>query len=142
MDLNSVGKLLTRIAINYPTFKRNILDSEGKIQKVVAEEWERQIGYLDYEEALDRLDEWMYNSDKAPRPVDLKKFKPARKSEEWHSPEPHIWHLEFMQWDTQRMHGRLYDQEEREYVHDPTYEDGYHYNQDGRICTIDGKVVH
>ena len=144
MDLSSVGKLLSRIAVNYPQFKRHILTENGNIQKIVAEEWERQLGYLDLDEALERLDLYMANEEtsRPPRPVDLKKHKPRMKMDEWHAPIEHKWHLEFTRWDVEQMHGRVYDQEEREYVHDPTYEDGYHYDQMGRICTVDGKVVH
>ena len=32
-------------------------------------------------------------------------------------------------------------EEDREYVHDPLYEDGYHYDREGRICTLDGRVA-
>lgn len=144
MDLNGVAKLLTRISINYPVFKKQIMDSNGLIQKIVAEEWERQIGFLSLEEALERLDVYMEDpaNTKPPRAIDLRKTTLRKQTDEWHSPEEHQWHLVFMKWDTRRMHGRLFDQEDREYIHDPVYEDGYHYDNQGRICTIDGRVVH
>lgn len=144
MNLDSIGKLLTKITINYPRFRKDISTQDGsRIRKDVAEEWMRHIGYLSFDEALERLDLYMLGEtgNRPPKPIDLRKCRPTR-SEEWHSPEHHSWHLEFTKWDTSQRHGRLYDQEGREYVHDPTYEDGYHYNQEGRICTIDGKVVH
>lgn len=143
--MESIGKLLNTIAINYPRTRNEICNKDGtKIRMDVIREWNRQIGYLDFDEAVERLDLHMLGPDgnKAPKPIDLKKNKPAPKSEDWHSPEPHQWHLEFMAWDKERIHGRMFDQEGREYVHDPVYEDGYHYDQSGRICMIDGKVVH
>ena len=145
MNLESIGKLLNTIAVSYPRIRNEIGNKDGtKIRMDVVQEWYRHIGFLEYEEALQRLDEYMLGPDgsKIPKPLDLKKQRTRRKSEEWHSPDRHIWHLEFPRWDTQKMHGRLFDQEDREYVHDPTYEDGYHYNQQGRICTADGRVVH
>ncbi len=144
MDYPSVAKLLTKISINYPRFKSEIATPNGtNIRKEVIEEWHRQIGFLDLDEALERLDLYMEdaNNKKAPMAMDFRKYKPRTQSEEWHSPEKHQWHLDFPRWDSARMHGRLYDQEDREYVHDPTYEDGYHYDRQGHICTIDGRVV-
>lgn len=144
MNLHEIGNLLEKISVHYPSFRKHISDEYGHMSRNVAEEWMRIIGYLEYNEALDRLDEHMMGPDggKAPKPMDLRKIKPAKKSEEWHAPIEHVWHLEFSKWDVTRMHGRLFDQEDREYVHDPVYEDGYHYDQQGRICTIDGRVVY
>ena len=144
MNLESIGKLLNAIAINYPRFRNDICNKDGtKIRMEVVREWERKLGYLDLDEALERLDLYMANEEtsRPPRPVDLKKHKPRMKMDEWHAPIEHKWHLEFTRNDPGQMHGRVFDQEDREYVHDPTYEDGYHYDQMGRICTVDGKVV-
>lgn len=144
MNLSEIGDLLERIAMHYPRFSSQISDVNGNMRKSVAEEWHRLMGFLSFQDALDRLDTYMMNSEttKPPMAVDFLKFKPAQKSDTWSSPEEHTWHLEFHKNDPQRMHGRLYDQEDREYVHDPCYMDGYHYNAEGRICTIDGRVVH
>ena len=144
MNLSEIGNLLQRISMHYPRFTNQIADANGNMRRDVAEEWMRLIGFLSFQEALDRLDVYMENNEtsKPPMAMDFRRYKPRQKSDEWHSPEPHVWHLEFMAWDKERMHGRLYDQEDREYVHDPVYEDGYHYDKDGRICTIDGKVVY
>ena len=143
MDLNGVSKLLSRISVNYPQFKKQISDGKGMIQRSVAEEWERQIGFLTLEEAMQRFDLYMETEEttRPPKPSDLKRYKPRQKSEEWHAPISHRWHLEFPRWDQYNRHGRLFDQGGREYVHDPVYEDGYHYDQQGRICTIRGEVV-
>ena len=110
----------------------------------VVKEWHRLIGFLEYEEALERLDLYMLREDnrKPPMPRDFLRNKPAQKPEEWRAPISHQWHLEFQAWDKKQMHGRLFDQEGREYVHDPVYEDGYHYDFNGRICAMDGRVVY
>lgn len=144
MNLSETGDLLQRIAMHYPRFQNQIADANGRMRRDVAEEWMRLIGFLSFQEALDRLDVYMETNEtsKPPMAMDFRRYKTREKSEEWHSPEPHVWHLEFSKWDTNHMHGRLYDQEDREYVHDPVYEDGYHYDQQGRICTIDGRVVY
>ena len=130
--------------MNYPRVRNDICGKDGStIRPEVLQEWYRHIGYLEYDEALERLDYHMMseNGNKAPKPIDLKINKPQKKGEEWHAPIEHKWHLEFMKWDPEHMHGRVFDQDDYEYVHDPCYEDGYHYDRDGRICTIDGKVV-
>ena len=110
----------------------------------VAQEWLRLIGFLDYEEAVERLDLYMMQEDsrKPPMPRDFLRNKPSQKPEEWRAPVEHQWHLEFPGWDRHRKHGRVFDQEGREYVHDPVYEDGYHYDLNGRICAMDGRVVY
>ena len=130
--------LLTKISIHYPSFHTS---------KSIAEEWYRLIGYKDLDECLDRLDDWLLGEEKNNRPPGIKWFAtsaPEKKKtdEVFHDPTPHEWHLVFAHWDVARMHGRLYDEEDREYVHDPMYEDGYHYDTQGRICTSDGRVLH
>ena len=143
MDRSGIVKLLKAVSVNYPTFRRHIEADGGGISQAVIDEWDRQIGFLDYDEAMYRLDQHMggENGMKIPKPADLKRFRSSNAKEEWHEPIRHQWHLGYMRWDKQRMHGRLFDEEGREYVHDPRYEDGYHYDRDGRICTNDGKVV-
>ena len=143
MNLNEIGDLFQRIAIHYPRFASQIADSHGNMRKEAAEEWQRLIGFLGFEEALERLDLYMENNEtqKPPMALDFKRIKPIKQSEEWHALIEHQWHIEFMRNDPHRMHGRVFDQEDREYVHDPTYEDGYHYDTMGRICTADGRVV-
>lgn len=136
MDRTDTMKLLDKIAVHYPSFKVNL---------AAAEEWERLIGYMDLQEALDRLDDYLMQesgNNHAPGIRWFKRSAPEKKQDEvFHAPIKHTWHLEFLKWDEKRMHGRCYDQDDYEYVHDPTYEDGYHYDQYGRICTIDGRVA-
>lgn len=59
------------ISINYPTARM------GDPQSAI-DEWHRQIGFLDYEEALSRMDAWMESPEgsRPPRAVDLKKSRP------------------------------------------------------------------
>lgn len=139
MDRSQIGKLLGVISIHYPGFKG------GHNPEATAEEWYRIIGYLDYEDALRKLDEYMASDDgrKPPMAMDFRKSSgsAATAREYFHAETRHQWHLEFMRNDPERTHGRLYDEEGREYVHDPVYEDGYHYDYMGRICTMSGKVV-
>lgn len=107
------------------------------------EEWHRVLGFLSYEEAMQRLDSYLENPDntRPPRPHDLKRAQSAQRQYEYFtSRREHQWHLEFPPNDPERMHGRLYSEGGMEFVHDPCYEDGYHYNRLGQICTIDGKV--
>ena len=144
MDRSGITNLLMTVSVNYPQFRRHIDDGHGGVSRIAIEEWHRNLGFLDYNEALTRLDNWMAGPDgsRIPKPMDLRNTKGARRDDTFHAPIEHQWHLEFMAWDENHKHGRLYDEEEREYVHDPRYEDGYHYDQNGRICTIDGRVVH
>ena len=144
MDLREIGNLLEKITIHYPAYTKHISDGSGKMRRDVAEEWHRLIGFLSFKDAMERLDAYMEDPDnkRPPMAADFKRYKSKPKDETFHAPIEHQWHLEFMKHDPHCMHGRMYDQEEREYVHDPTYEDGYHYDQEGRICTIDGRVIH
>ena len=142
MEMNAIIDLLHAVCANYPTVKRNIERSDGSISDYVLDEWKRQIGFLDYDEALERLDTYMASEAgaKPPKPMDLRKTRNEGKIEYFHADLEHQWHLVFPIWDVEQMHGRLFDEEDREYG-EAGYEDGYHYNQVGLICTIDGRVV-
>ena len=59
MDLASIGHLLKRIMIHYPSFKNHITDSSGLIVRAVGEEWERRIGFMEFEDALKLLDVYL-----------------------------------------------------------------------------------
>lgn len=144
MDRSGTIKLLKTVMVNYPAFRRHIETEAGGISEMVIDEWQRQLGYLEVDEALERLDMYMATEagSRAPKAMDLKLTKPGRRdSEIFHDTSPHRWHLEFSKRDPQQLHGRLYDEECREYSHDPLYEDGYHYDASGHICTMDGRVV-
>lgn len=127
MDLKEIGDLLVKICIHYPTSIKNFTDKEGKLDKRIAEEWQRIIGFLSYEDAIARLDAWMEGDDhkKAPMAIDFKLVKPKRKDEAFHAPIIHIWRIE---------RGRLFDEEDREYVVDPTNELPFYWNEDGIAC--------
>ena len=125
-SLQEIGDLLERIAMHYPTFVKQISDSNG-LRKDVCEEWHRIIGYLEYQELLDRLDAYMDDPDnrKPPMAVDFKHVKSTTKSETFHVKIPHIWKIE---------RGRLYDEEDREYVVNPAIELPFYWNADGVAC--------
>lgn len=73
MDRTQIGKLLGVVSIHYPSFKTNS-DPETMI-----DEWHRIIGFLDYDEAIKRLDAYMEDpaNTKPPRAVDFKKVRPS-----------------------------------------------------------------
>ena len=82
MDLNSTGKLLSRIAIHYPVFRRHITDESGKIIRAVGEEWYRRLGYLELDEALRLLDRYLDQPEEARKsPPDTSWFTRSEKSE-------------------------------------------------------------
>lgn len=144
MDLMSVGKLLGTICIHYPAFKNHCMTEDNKINRLVAQEWYRLIGYMDYEEALTKFDQYLKLPEGNKFAPDVKWFlssKSDKKEREYfHHRTHHQWHLEFMKSDKEHRHGRLYDEEGREYIVDPLNEDGFYYDGMGRICQS-GKVV-
>lgn len=145
MDRSGITNILMKVSVNYPQFRRHIDDGHGGISRFAIEEWDRRLGFLDYNEALNRLDNHMDgpNGDKIPKPTDLLKAKGARKDDIYHAPISHKYHIEFKEWDTERKHGWVYDQNDYLYMHDAEYDlaDGYHYDSMGRICTIEGRVA-
>lgn len=145
MDMTSLGNLLGTIAIHYPSFKKHITNEDGKINKHIINEWYRLIGYMDFQEALAKFDQYLKLPEGNKYAPDVKWFLSSKSDKQerevFHVQSHHQWHIEFPRQDKQRMHGRVYDEEDREYVHDPLYEDGYHYDREGHICTLDGKVA-
>ena len=127
MDLREIGKLCEKILVHYPGFSKQCLTPDGNMSRSFLEEWHRIIGFLSYEDAIARLDAWMEGDDhkKAPMAVDFKLVKPKRKDEAFHAPISHIWRIE---------RGRLFDEEDREYVVDPTNELPFYWNEDGIAC--------
>lgn len=126
MDLHETGNLLERIAIHYPAFEKQI-SKDGQMNRAVAEEWQRIIGFLSYEDAIARLDAWMEGDDhkKAPMAIDFKLVKPKRKDEAFHAPISHIWKI---------VRGELYDEEDRIYFVDPANYLPFYWNEDGIAC--------
>ena len=147
MDLKSVGDLIATICIHYPGLKKNCETSDGKLNKNFAEEWLRQIGYLDYDEALRRFDQYLKLPEGNKYAPDVRwflgmKHNEGQKEETTYTKTANKWHLVFSRADKEQKHGRLFDEEDREYVHDPLYEDGYHYDAYWNICTADGRVIY
>lgn len=127
MDLNSVGKLLTTICVHYPSFQKHVAP-EGSIIRDYAEEWLRVIGFLDYEEALDLLDDYLALPDGNRYAPDVKWFlknKGAKKDKAYFSPGRRIDRLD--------EHGTLMDAEGRLYAFPDRPDEVYHYDSNGRI---------
>lgn len=131
MDLKETGKLCEKILVHYPSFAKQCLTPDGNMSRSFLEEWNRIIGFLSYEDAIERLDAWMEGDDhkKAPMAVDFKLTKPRHKDDAFHAPISHIWRIE---------RGRLFDEEDREYVVDPTVELPFYWDENGYACQ--GKI--
>lgn len=128
MDLSSIKQLLMTISVNYPAFTKQITGSNGSVPKEVTEEWLRQIVFLDYPEALKRLDAWMdsENGRKPPMPRDFLKVQPQKAHHDvFHVQQKRKWRIE---------NGRLFDEEYREYVVDPTTYLPFYWNSSGIAC--------
>ena len=162
MTLELIGELLKAITIHYPKFrdqivvKKEIKDEKGKsiIQEFfdssVLKEWNRIIGFLDYDEALARLDAWMdAGNSNPPRAVDFKKVpeQPKRPSI-FHAETKHHFRLEF--WVHRDNYGTVYenpaygqivDEEGRRYADPNNPDEWYHYDAMGRIADSRGKIV-
>lgn len=137
MQRTEIKNLLEAIAVHYPSTRVN----DGTI-----EEWYRLIGFMEYSECLQKLDDYLMQETGNRFPPSVGYFRKhqtniMQEREVFHAPIEHRWHIEFTPSDIAKKHGRVFDQYDYEYVHDPCYEDGYHYDSMGRICTIDGKVA-
>lgn len=133
MNLNSVGSLLVKIAVHYPSFRKQILNSEGNISKAVAEEWERRIGFLSDEEADRLLEAYLMDEEKsryAPNCAYFLQYKRQALRSSYSAPEREQVRYEIIR-------GELYDQEGRIYA-DPNDPDAYWYkNAYGSVCKRD-----
>lgn len=135
MDLNSVGKLLATISVHYPSFKKHCDNGEGKISKAFAEEWLRVIGFMDYDEALAKLDQYLKLPEGNKFAPDVKWFlsHKAEKKEEWVNPEFNFDRLDHK--------GRLIDAEGRMYAFPDKPDELYHYDKNGHIVDSKGVFV-
>lgn len=131
MDIHEIGNLLERIMVHYPTFEKQVI-KDGKLSRAVGEEWHRLIGFLTFDDAVARLDSYLMSEDnkKPPMATDFLKHKPKKEVETFHAPISHQWRVE---------KGRLFDEEDREYVVDPTDELPFYYDEEGNICQ--GKTI-
>lgn len=136
MTLSSVGDLLKAICVHWPTAKKNMLDNDGKISKIVAEEWYRRIGYLDDEKVEAMFTEYLADENVNKYPPGVGYFlghKSQRASSSYMAAEAR-----------QKVRfrvspkGDLIDDEGRVYA-DPDDPDGVWYiNGSGYICKRDG----
>ena len=134
MNLNEIGNLLQKISLHYPRFAAQIRDDKGYLRRDVGEEWLRIIGFLDYEEALKRLDDHLNSDDykRIPMAMDFKKSRPSDRQEVFHAQTQHTWHIE---------NGQLMDEEYRIYANPQCPDEPYYYDNYGRICQK-GAVVY
>lgn len=128
MDLNEIGNLLETIAVHYPATLKNITDPDGGLSKRVCEEWLRLIGFLEYDEAISRLDAYLQSDDprKPPMAVDFLKTKPRREPNYFRAP------IKDRKWKIVK--GRLFDEEDREYAINPKNELPFYWDDDGYAC--------
>lgn len=134
MQLNEIGNLLQKIALHYPRFQQQICDEKGFLRRDVGEEWLRLIGYLDYDEALRRLDAHLESEDykRIPMVTDFKKALPGEKKGYFVAGTTHQWRV---------INGELFDEEYRRYANPACPDEPYYYDNYGRICQK-GAVVY
>lgn len=127
MDLNSVCRLLTSIAVNYPKFKQQISTDDGKINRAVADEWMKRIGFLDYEEADKRFEKYIMGPDaKYPPTISyFLTFKPEKARPVFRISDKVRYYV--------GPRGELLDEEGREYGNPHDYETPYRMNESGHI---------
>lgn len=126
MDLNSVAKLLSAISVHYPKFRQQISTEDGKIDRSVAEEWYKRIGYLDYEEADKRFEKYLRTSEaKYPPTISYFMNYTENKKPQFHYNGHIKYHV--------GKHGELLDEEDREYINPNDMLTPYTYNETGHI---------
>ena len=136
MTLDSVGNLLIKICVHWPAAKKNFLNQEGKVSKLVAEEWYNRIGFLDDEKVDAMLEEYLLNPEVnkyAPGVPYFLGHRKERKASGFVAGEAR------MENRYRVKDGILYDQEDRIYA-DPEDPDGVWYtNAYGYICKKDSE---
>lgn len=135
MDTNGIINLLGTISVHYPSIKKNILNEDGKVSKFVVNEWHRCIGFMEYEEAVEKLDAYLLQADGnrfAPTIADFLKKEPKRVQEFEPGNNKHKWFVD--------KHGHLYDEHGYEYG-DPICSGNYYIDEQGRVCQI-GQIIH
>lgn len=105
--------------------------------QLAIDEWYRQLGLLEYEEALNRLDAWMESPEgsRPPRAVDLKKARPAGSRYFEDKPEGSLGpYLVDAKGNFTNYEGMLYAS--------PKWPDAkFCYNQKGDICFRDTGII-
>ena len=132
MTLNSVGELVKAICVHWPNAKKNMLDSEGKISKAVADEWYKRIGFLDDARVDELFTEYLMDESVNKYPPTVGYFlghKFQRKSHSYTAAEQRLQ----LRYKISK-HGDLIDQEGRVYA-DPEDPEGiFYFNNNGYIC--------
>lgn len=127
MTTNEIRSLLEKIQVHYRGFE---------ITAAVIDEWYRLIGFLGYQEAINKLDDYLLMEDgnrNAPRIQWFRKSKIAKQQEEEYVSKAYFDRLD--------SRGRLTDAEGRMYAFPDKPDEIYHINSSGRICNSKGEVV-
>lgn len=135
MDFNDISKLLTTISVYYPGFRKNITTKSGDMIRIeVVREWFRTIGYMDYEDALGRLDAYLMgpNAKSPPGPMDFRKTMPSVR---------HNYYQSDHNFDRLDPKGRLADDAGRLYAFPDRPDEEYHYDASMRILDSKGNFV-
>ena len=131
MDLSSVGKLISMIAVHYPAFKRHVMDKDGRISKFIAEEWHRRLWPVSMEDALDRLDAYLAAEHEYAPDTQFFLQKP-RAAEYFTSGRKPIYHVE---------HGWLVDEYGQVYGLPDNPDSKFMYDGMGRIVDDRGRII-
>jgi hypothetical protein len=125
MTTDEIRLLLERIRVHYPRTDVNVS---------VVDEWYRLIGYMDYSEALDLLDEYLMLEDGNSHAPRIQWFKKRQTTEA----TKYVPHHSFSRLDRK---GRLIDSEGRMYAFPDRPDELYHYDGSGRILDSKNNLV-
>jgi hypothetical protein len=132
MIQKEISELLLSIAVNWPSFKKQLFDGDRLVGYVV-NEWYERVGFLSKQEADDLLERYMLTPEAQKYPPGIPWFlgvKKIRREKENVVVDYDIHGYHIGRW------GELLDEYDREYG--GSYGDGrpfvYYYNMRGDIC--------
>lgn len=125
MTIDEVRTLLHRIRVHY---------NRQEVSDAVVDEWYRLLGYLDYDEALAKLDAYLMLEDGNQHAPRIQWFKNARVERK----DTYVPAHTFDRLDDK---GRLVDEEGRMYAFTHAPDELYHYDSSGRIMDSKGRLV-
>lgn len=140
MNLGEIAQLLDSISVHYPSFRKSIETTDGRISETHLKEWYRRIGFMDYEDADAKLTRYLSLPDGNKFPPNVSWFlnnkaptEAKQKTFVGHDPDRKF------KIEKRGYRYRLFDEEGREYG-TPGDESDFYYDNMGRICQS-GKVV-
>lgn len=129
--------LLSKITVHYPAMDQRWKHDDGKFRKDVVEEWYRLIGFLSYEDAMKKFDQYLRLPDGNRYAPDVKWFltahSPSQAREEPRKPGTGF--------DRIDRFGNLTDAEGRLYAFSEKPYEKYHYDSSMRIMDSAGRLV-